>query len=79
MNQTKNDFVEAMRMIQRAFRRKKESELDLTKFAGLPVPASADNINTNTTGENRNAESIPQPGYQETDGLAEHGRTCFAG
>lgn len=78
MSQTKNDFTEAMRIIQRIFRKRRESELALVQNQRKCMH-KANNINIltekglidDTTDTNECDPSV--------NGVAEYGSPCFAG
>lgn len=77
MSSTKNDFTEAMQIIQRIFRKRRESELALVRNQSKCIHKANDiNILTNkgfvdeTTDANECDSSVNE--------AAEYGSTCFA-
>ena len=78
MSPTKNDFTEAMRIIQRIFRKRRESELALVRNQSKCM-RKANNINILTNKGFADETTDANECDPSVNGAAEYGSTCFAG
>lgn len=78
MSQTKNDFTEAMRIIQRIFRKRRESELALVQNQ-IKCMRKANNINILTEKGLINETTDTNECDPSVNGVAEYGSPCVAG
>ena len=82
MSHAESDFTEAMRLIQRIFLRRKESEEEIKRALSEDEPRQTTGNNTFIGEENENADDDDNdtPAHHpETCGTAEHGYPGFAG
>lgn len=78
MSQTKKDFTEAMRIIQRIFRKRRESELALVQNQSKCM-RKANNINILTKKGFIDETTDTNECDPSVNGAAEYGSPCFAG
>lgn len=78
MSQTKNDFTEAMRIIQRIFRKRRESELALVQNQSKCMH-NANNINILHQKGNESETTNTNQRNPAVDGTSEYGSPCIAG
>ena len=78
MSRTKNDFMEAMQIIQRIFRKRRESELALVQNQSKCMH-NANNINNLNQKGNESETKNTNQCNPSVDGTSEYGSPCIAG